>query len=185
MMQPIKPYNPVNPADFLLARLIDYLLNDVTLTYLQTGRFNWAYLINSYNSQTINTLDFIGINYYTITLLRNFGEAKRTDELCADVDEGTKGKAIYAEGFYESLKRTQLLIPNTPIIVTENGCATMDPHIRDLYLKRHLYAMHKALEEGVDIRGYLVWTLTDCYGWNSGNNSTYGMYRINTGVTHK
>ncbi len=178
MMHPIKPYDPVNPADLLLAGLMDYLLNNVTLTYLHTGKFNWAYLINEYNPQAKGTLDFIGINYYSLTLLHNFHEAKRPYELCADGDEGAHGKVIYAEGFYTSLKRTQTLLPNIPIIVTENGCATNNTQIRDLYLKRHLYAMHKAMQEGVDIRGYLVWTLTDCYGWNSGNNSKYGMYYI-------
>jgi beta-glucosidase len=178
MMQPIKPYNPWNPFDQLPAKIFDYLLNNVTLIYLQTGKFNWLRLVNDYNPNASGKVDFIGINYYAFTLLKNFKEAKRPYELTADADEGTQGKAIYAEGFYEALKKVAQLIPSKPIIVTENGCATQDPTLRDLYFKRHLYAMHKAMNEGVPIYGYLIWTLTDCYGWNGGNKSTYGLYFV-------
>lgn len=179
MMQPLKPYNPWNPLDQLPAKIFDYLLNDVTLIYLQTGTFNWlAGGIYSYNKNAIGKLDFIGINYYTCTFLKNFKEAKRPNELLTGVDEGSQ-KAIYAEGFYESIKKVARLMPNVPILITENGLATDDPEMRELFFRRHLYIIRRLLDEGISIYAYLIWTLTDCFGWNSGNNSKYGLYEVN------
>lgn len=179
MMQPIKPYNPWNPFDKLIASTFDYLLNDVTLIYLQTGTFNWLRLIHETNLEAKGALDFIGINYYTYTLLKNFKEAKRPTDIFADADEGTQGKAIYAEGFYTSLKKVATMMPEMPIFIAENGISTSQDELRSLYYKRHLYVIHKLLQEKLPIIGYLVWTLTDCYGWNSGNNSRYGIYNVN------
>lgn len=176
MMQPIKPYNPWNPLDQFIAKTFDFFLNDVTLIYLQTGNYTWP-LLGENNSNAKGKLDFIGVNYYTYTLLKNFKEAKRPTDILAGADEGSQ-KAIYAEGFYESIKRVVALMPNVPIMVTENGLATDDPKQRTLYFKRHLYVIRKLLDEEINIYGYLIWTLTDCFGWNSGNNSKYGLFAV-------
>jgi hypothetical protein len=48
-----------------------------------------------------------------------------------------------------------------PVYVTENGIADGDDSRRSLFLRRYLYAMHRAVSEGIDVRGYFYWTLMD------------------------
>ncbi len=177
MMQPIQPYHPWNPLDQLPAKIFNYLLNEVTLVYLKTGYFNWAWLVKEYNSDAVNKVDFIGINYYTHTLLKMFKEKTRPDEQLSDPYDDKDGKALYAEGFYTSLKRAAML--GVPILITENGFATDNSELREEYIKKHLYVLYKLINEGIDIRGYLFWTLTDCFGWNSALHSKHGMFKVN------
>ena len=99
-------------------------------------------------------------------------------EKLGNADEGKAGKAVYPEGFYEALHRVHKIMPTTPILITENGFDSDNDALRDEYIKKHLYIVKKAMLEGIDIRGYLFWTLTDCYGWSSGNSSRHGIYAI-------
>jgi beta-glucosidase len=200
MMNPIQPYHPWNPLDYLPAKIFDYLTNDVALEYFKTGNFYWLNIADwkditlnnfwnklkslhfnigifsvQHNSNAIGKLDFIGVNYYTHTLLKMFKLSARPEEILADNYEVKAIKANYPEGFYHSLKKAATL--GIPILITENGFAATDK-LRDDYLKKHLYVIYKAMDEGVDIRGYLFWTLTDCFGWNSGQYSRHGILHV-------
>lgn len=71
-----------------------------------------------------------------------------------------------------------------PIYVTENGTCcrdwvSMDGRVHDPmredFLRRYILAMKKAMSEGVDIRGYFVWTLTDNFEWNLGYRDRFGL----------
>lgn len=200
MMNPIQPYYPWNPLDYAPAKIFDYLINDVAIEYFKTGNFYWLNTLGwedlsldklwdkmrtltfnlgifsvEHNPNAQGKLDFIGVNYYTHTLLKMFKQAARPDEKLADNYEVPIIKAMYPEGFYYSLKKAATL--KIPILITENGfAATTD--LRDEYLKKHLYVVYKAMKEGIDIRGYLFWTLTDCFGWNSGQHSRHGIFAV-------
>ncbi len=176
IMQPIQPYRPWNPLDQIPATIFDYLVNDVALEYFKTGYFNWVWLVRDYNENAINKLDFIGINYYTHTLISMFKERARPDEKLSEAYGGKKIKAIYPEGLYDSLQKVATL--GVPIIITENGFAYDNVELRDEYIKKHIYVLYKAMQEGIDIRGYLFWTLTDCFGWTSAHQSTHGIYKV-------
>lgn len=75
-----------------------------------------------------------------------------------------------------------------PIYITENGMKgsferlSEDGCVHDAdriaYIKGFLYWISKAIEEGNDIRGYYVWSLTDNWEWNSGFSSRYGLTHI-------
>ena len=177
VMTPIQPYTPWNPLDQISAKIFDNLVNDVALEYFKTGNFNWLYLVKNNNPNAIKKLDFIGVNYYTHTLLSMFQERTRPDEIVADgYPKGKRPKSLYAEGFYNSLKKASTL--GIPILITENGFAAKTDSLREDYLKKHIYAISKAIKDGIDIRGYLFWTLTDCFGWNSGQHSNHGIYQV-------
>jgi beta-glucosidase len=68
-----------------------------------------------------------------------------------------------------------------PLYVTENGCsypsAPDDPERID-YLSRHVDAVRVALDEGVDVRGYFVWTLTDNFEWAEGLGRRFGLVHV-------
>jgi beta-glucosidase len=75
-----------------------------------------------------------------------------------------------------------------PIYVTENGAAFYDPPslegdgladpLRVDYLRRHVAAVHAALERGVDVRGYFVWSLLDNFEWAHGYSKRFGLVHV-------
>jgi beta-glucosidase len=182
-VNPIAPYHPWNPIERLAATTFDAMLNDATIDYFRTGKFKWIGL-KEFNQRAIGKLDFIGITYYSHTLIKQslnlkLGTGARPEEIVTRGDaESPKGaRTIYAEGLYDAIKRVSVL--KKPIFITENGCATDDIAARDEYVKRHLYVVAQALAEGYDIRSYLWWTLVDGYSWGRGNASKHGILQAN------
>ena len=66
----------------------------------------------------------------------------------------------------------------TPIIVTENGWAGHDDVRRGTFVQEALAELHAAIGEGVDIRGYLYWSLLDNYEWAWGYHKRFGIVRV-------
>jgi beta-glucosidase len=98
-------------------------------------------------------LDFIGCNYYTRYVIslkkRNFKPEEISD----------LGWEIYPRGIYDTLM--SLKEYNLPVYVTENGLADASDSKRPDFIKKHLKWVNKAIENGVDIRGYFHWSLMD------------------------
>ncbi|MEU3606889.1 GH1 family beta-glucosidase [Streptomyces sp. NPDC035033] len=67
-----------------------------------------------------------------------------------------------------------------PVVITENGCAyeALDDQERIAYLDGHLRALHRALEAGVDVRGYFVWSLMDNFEWAEGYTKRFGLVHV-------
>jgi len=76
-----------------------------------------------------------------------------------------------------------------PIHVTESGCSTQDvleggavhDEARIRYLDAHLGAVSEAIEAGVDVRGYFVWSLLDNFEWAEGYTQRFGLVRVEFG----
>jgi beta-glucosidase len=62
-----------------------------------------------------------------------------------------------------------------PIYITENGLPDHDDDQRPRWLLAHLGAVHRALREGSDVRGYYHWTFTDNYEWSEGWGLRFGL----------
>ncbi len=110
--------------------------------------------------------DFIGLNYY---MHRSFGrkiEYEKTD----------MGWDIYPEGIYHVLK--ELKRYNKPIYVTENGIADSSDTKRERFIIDHLFFIHKAMGEGVNVHGYFYWSLLDNYEWAEGFNKRFGLLEM-------
>lgn len=80
--------------------------------------------------------------------------------------------------------------PRGGIVVTENGFPTAegaggDEAVRDAgrvcYIKRYLQQLHRAMREGVDVRGYFVWSLLDNWEWAHGASARFGLVRVEPG----
>ncbi len=67
-----------------------------------------------------------------------------------------------------------------PVYITENGCSYdgLDDRRRITFLDAHLRALHRAIGEGVDVRGYFTWSLTDNIEWVEGASQRFGLVHI-------
>ena len=100
------------------------------------------------------------------------------------------GWNIEPEGLYDLLVSLHDEFPEQPLMVTENGAAFPDVvspdsegaavHDADRidYLRRHITAVHRALQDGVDLRGYFVWSLLDNFEWGFGYSKRFGIVRV-------
>ncbi|WP_199813344.1 GH1 family beta-glucosidase [Streptomyces aureocirculatus] len=74
-----------------------------------------------------------------------------------------------------------------PLIITENGCSYegLDDQDRITYLDGHLRALHRALDAGVDVRGYFVWSLLDNFEWAEGHGQRFGLVHVDYGTLER
>jgi beta-glucosidase len=63
--------------------------------------------------------------------------------------------------------------------VTENGIATEEDTRRIEYIKRALASVRKCLDDGVDVRGYIYWSLMDNFEWMFGFHPKFGLVAVN------
>ncbi|MFN3301524.1 MAG: glycoside hydrolase family 1 protein [Patescibacteria group bacterium] len=129
-------------------------------------------------SLTKNTHDFIGLNYYTchrVEFFKFFDLIKRmTSE---NPETRTIRKEVHPEGLYFLLKDLKKF--NLPIYITENGLADSGDRRRRRFILRHLKYLWQAIQEGVDIRGYLYWSLIDNFEWREGFKPRFGLFELN------
>ncbi|OGY99744.1 MAG: hypothetical protein A2945_01975 [Candidatus Liptonbacteria bacterium RIFCSPLOWO2_01_FULL_52_25] len=124
--------------------------------------------------------DYVGINYYSRHFLKFsvwgllFGEYVSQSQ--GDGAKTDMGWEVYPYGLYEVIQEYRSF--GKPIIVTENGIADGKDEKRPRFILEHLYWVHKAIQEGADVRGYFVWSLTDTYEWNYGFESRFGLIAI-------
>ncbi|CAL8177213.1 unnamed protein product [Prunus armeniaca] len=151
------------------------------------------------------SFDFIGLNYYSGTYAADVprqNDAKpnyKTDALVNQSVEhngvpiGPLGASdwlhVYPRGFRDLLLYTKRNYQNPLIYITENGYDDPnDPKIpmeesladkkRIDYLDRHLYYLHKAIQDGVNVMGYFIWSLFDNIEWNTGYTVRFGINYI-------
>ena len=131
-------------------------------------------------------IDFFGANYYT----RRIVAFDPTSELGFRDVEGPGPKTdmgweIYPEGLYRVLSKLYRDY-GLPIYVTENGIAgpdvLKDDSVEDDYridfIREHIEQLYAALKEGVDVRGYFVWTLMDNFEWAHGYSKRFGIVYV-------
>jgi beta-glucosidase len=132
--------------------------------------------------------DFLGVNYYNRTVLRSthIPEEKNHPRTIASPEyECTDiGWEIYPEGMFHTLMRAGFEYRPLKIYVTENGASfSQGPddsgRIRDTrrieFLREHLIAAKRAIELGVPVAGYFVWTLLDNFEWERGYTQRFGI----------
>jgi beta-glucosidase len=151
-----------------------YVLNSAILDFLKTGIFSFKQMLvfgAEFEDQDIKTsMDFIGLNYYSEAIVRNFKPGCYDNEIMTDMPY-----AIYAEGFYTAIKEMAQF--GKPLYITENGIADVRDDRRELFIKRYLYALSKAMKDfNADVRGYFYWTLMDNFEWDNGRLYKFGLY---------
>lgn len=119
-----------------------------------------------YNFLFLNSIkryqDFVGINYY----ISDKNTREHTD----------MNWPVDAEGFYSVLKDVGRY--QKPIYVLENGLADVRDEKRAKFIKDHLFFVRKAIQEGIDVRGYFYWSLLDNFEWSDGFWPRFGLVEI-------
>ncbi|MGE0206444.1 MAG: glycoside hydrolase family 1 protein [Candidatus Babeliales bacterium] len=185
MFNPLDPYNSWNPCDYKITGEFNYLLHDVTLNFFKTGHFDWkislfgmnTYRIRDYNKNAPKSLDYLGVNYYSHTTIGWFKRKVRENE---PYTGGKNGRTIYPEGLYRSIKKANELATalNIPLYIAENGVNDPQDIWKNEFLKKHLSVITRAMQEGIDIRGYYWWTLLDSFSWSHNTDSKMGFYAV-------
>lgn len=112
--------------------------------------------------------NFIGLNYYfSHSLVKFFLKREEVSDL---------GWRIVPQGIYYVLK--DLKKYNKAIFITENGLADAQDKKRAKFIIDHLKWIHKAIEEGIDVRGYFHWSLIDNFEWDKGFKPRFGLVEI-------
>lgn len=148
-------------------------------TYLRDRFFNFEFIERLLRAKT---LDFMGINYYTRSLVEveRWGFRNLVYETCHKnhypLKKSSLGWDIYPEGLYKLLLRLKKY--NLPIFITENGLCTEDDNLRWEFIVQHLKNLHRAIEEGAKVLGYIYWSLLDNFEWDKGFNPHFGLVAV-------
>jgi beta-glucosidase len=124
--------------------------------------------------------DFLGVNYYTRAII----SADQTGDAPQEGKDHTEmGWEVYPEGLYNLLNRLHFEYHPSQIYVTENGASYSDGpdehgRIADQrrldYLRTHLAAAQRAIQNGVPLAGYFAWSLLDNFEWAKGYKQRFG-----------
>ncbi len=132
--------------------------------------------------------DFLGVNYYSRVVMRadENGRPEAVPQGAPD-ERTTMGWEIHPDGLRKLLLRLHREYRVGPIHITENGASFDDapgpdgsiPDVaRIRYVREHLEAAQAALEEGVDLRGYFLWSLLDNFEWGHGYDRRFGLVHM-------
>jgi len=150
----VEPYHN-EPQDILVAKIWDFVRNGLFI------------------GLTKDEQDFIGVNYYFHERLKvqpkfPFFAVDNENESVTDT-----GWEIYPRGLYEVIKKMGKY--GKPIYITENGLSDKEDKQRCRFIEDHLVWVHKAIEEGADVRSYLYWSLLDDFEWEFGYSPRFGL----------
>ncbi|MFB2597864.1 GH1 family beta-glucosidase [Herbiconiux sp. P17] len=172
-----------------------------------SGVTDWAFVRPDDLAVIAQPLDFLGVNYYSTTRVRiwdGVGEKVNADGHKdmggspwpgADEVEFLKQPGPYTDmgwniepaGLEDLLVAVHDEFPELPVMITENGAAfpdevAADGGIHDAdrvdYIHRHLSAVRRAIDRGVDVRGYFVWSMLDNFEWGYGYSKRFGIIRV-------
>ncbi|MQY13905.1 Bifunctional beta-D-glucosidase/beta-D-fucosidase [Streptomyces sp. RB5] len=163
---------------------------------------DWSF-VQEGDLATINQpLDFMGINYYNPTLVSALSDGESgprddghgggaspwpgADKVAFHQSPGERtamGWTVDPTGLYDLLMRFHRDAPDLPLLITENGAAyddkpDADGQVNDperiAYIHGHLAALHRAMADGADVRGYFLWSLMDNFEWAYGYSKRFG-----------
>jgi beta-glucosidase len=164
---------------------------DMVAHYADRGRLPEGFaFVQPGDMATIATpTDFLGINYYTRHVARDESPDNQPQTLFPDPPEARTAMdwEVAPESFYQLLNRIYFEYQVPVMYITENGCSYLDEpdesgRVTDArriaYLRDHITAVHRAIQNGVPVAGYLQWSLLDNFEWERGYSQRFGIVHI-------
>ncbi|GAA5142131.1 GH1 family beta-glucosidase [Nocardioides marinquilinus] len=188
-----------DPADVGASKLFDALWNGMWLEPMLLGRYPADLqplveeIVQPGDLADIRApLDFYGVNYYSPMRVQAAPEGSPAPFEVLDLlgyPRTDRGWTIVPDALREWLitfrARFRAALP--PIVITESGASyraepgpdgVVDDPERIAYLQAHLRAVATAIQRGVDVRGYYVWSLLDAFEWTEGLTQRYGLVHV-------
>lgn len=206
--RPFRAQKQWSPLDQMARYYRDYVFNQMFPHAVQTGELTFPFplTLNADVRSLVGpvpglkgTMDYLAVNYYTRELCE-FSFSKPSlfgsQSLAHEFEVNCMGWESYPDGLYHTL--TEDLRPYSKgldgstreIIITENGYAaefaadmnegdwSLADDVRIQYLTSHLHAVHRAIQKGAKVRGYLYWSLLDNFEWAEGLRPRFGLVRV-------
>ena len=186
-----------HPDDLAAVERIDYVMHYIFVDSVLNGTFDPDVDGNAdeQHPEWANTLDWLGLQYYFragVSADRPILPAPVSLTPCiGGFDVGACLPALdptycvphmgyegWAEGFTDVMRKHGKRYPNLPLLVTESGIATEEGARRAETIVRVLEGIDQVRREGVDIRGYYHWSLTDNFEWAEGYVPRFGLYTV-------
>ncbi len=134
-------------------------------------------------------LDWCGINYYTRRIVRSNDDPWPSHDVVPDgpLPKTQMGWEVYPDGLHKFLKRTQdEYTGDLPLFITENGMANadvltngaIDDQGRIDFINQHMAAALRAIDDGVPLQGYFLWSLLDNFEWALGYEKRFGLIHV-------
>ncbi len=194
----ITPQHPASDSteDIAAAERNDAFLNRAYLDPIFKGSYPdvlpawfgeaWPNVRDDDLDEVHSPIDFLGVNYYTRQVTANRRGAGVVDaQQVEQTGEHTlMGWEVFPDGLHESLSWVRDTYGDLPLYVTESGSSFEDSFddsgaVNDdrrlEYLQSHFSAAHRAIQDGVDLRGYFVWTFIDNFEWAFGYSRPFGL----------
>jgi len=175
--------DPGSWRDRLSVRARSYFFNHLFVDALHTGALRvpglfWERLPRG------RTLDFLGVNYYTRDFVHNtgldlpgwMGGACRLDRRQHVGKLNDLGWEVYPEGLAQYLREFSRY--RLPMLITENGIPAGEDDDRWTFIYLHLWQVARAIADGVDVVGYLHWSLLDNFEWADGYRARFGLVEV-------
>jgi beta-glucosidase len=174
----LQPHFPLNPLDHFVTGVQSYVFNEAFWEAIRQGQVDMNIpglepVKVPYSKALKGSLDFIGINYYTRYLVTATG-AQITP---ANVKKSALGWEIYPEGLYEVLQKADRYSRDlgVPIVITENGLDDPQDQQRPEFLLAHLQQIWRAQQAGINVIGYMHWSLIDNFEWAEAFHPKFGL----------
>lgn len=181
-----KPRRPESAIDRWFCGFIDRRFNENFAGSIESGVAPFP--LNRFGDElpeVRDTCDYVGINYYSRLRAGLHLDSPRTMFFKLTVPphkpQGDHGIEVpYGEAYPEGLRRAidRFKAFQKPIYILENGVPDREDRIRPWVLQSSVEQIKSLLREGVDLRGYFHWSLTDNFEWNEGWHLRFGLIEI-------
>lgn len=140
-------------------------------------------------AQISQSIDFLGVNYYTRSNIAHDATAPwpHIQSIAGALDKTRMGWEIYPDGMHHVLTRiARDYVGDLPIYVTENGTAcadqlkngAIDDPDRIAFISDHVVATKRAIQDGVNVKGFFYWSLMDNFEWAFGYEKRFGLVHV-------
>jgi len=189
---PIEPLSQ-DPENLKIADHVNYIQNEWFFRAIVSGELDMTLKMDETEIIKRNDLkrkvDWIGINYYSRNVVSKLGheswhfvagygfKCQPRSHSKAGNPTNDLGWEIYPEGLRSILKRFNQY--RLPLFITENGVADALDNLRPYFIISHLYELFNAIKkDGVDVKGYLHWSIIDNYEWADGFSKKLGLLGV-------